>query len=55
VSDAVLLNLGDQPESVVPDGFGPARVLLSTHPGRVGTPFDGHLAPHEAVVLALGT
>jgi alpha-glucosidase len=55
VSDAVLLNLGDQPESVLPDGLGPARVLLSTHPGRVGTAFEGHLAPHEAVVLALET
>jgi alpha-glucosidase len=51
-SDAVLLNLGAQPTSL-PAALGPARVLLSTHPGRVGTQFEGHLAPHEALVLAL--
>jgi alpha-glucosidase len=52
-SDAVLLNLGARPESLAPETVGPARVLLSTHRGRVGAPFDGQLAPHEAVVLAL--
>jgi hypothetical protein len=49
----VLLNLGDRAEAVAPHALARARVLLSTHPTRDGSPFDGRLAANEAVVLAL--
>jgi alpha-glucosidase len=51
--DAVLLNLGDRAEAVAPHALARAHVLLSTHPTRDGSPFDGRLAANEAVVLAL--
>jgi alpha-glucosidase len=51
--DGVLLNLGGAAEAVQCPGLERARVLLSTHRARDGSLFDGHLAPDEAVVLAL--
>jgi hypothetical protein len=51
--DAVLLNLGGSGEAVAPHALARARVLLSTHPARDGTLFDGRLAANEALVLAL--
>lgn len=51
--DAVLLNLGGGAEAVAPHGLERAHVLLSTHPARQGSLFDGRLAANEAVVLAL--
>ncbi len=53
-TDAILLNLSAAPIEVkLPSDVGSGRVLLSTHPGRVGKPFDARLQANEAVVVAV--
>lgn len=52
--DAVLLNLGGERQLVrASSDIERARVLLSTHPDRIGAPLGAALEPNEAVVLAL--
>ena len=51
--DAVLLNLGDQAESVSLRELLGARVLLSTHLRQGDASFDGQLAANEGLVLEL--
>jgi alpha-glucosidase len=53
-ADAVLLNLSATSVGVsVPSEVGGGRVLVSTHPGRSGEPFDAWLQANEAVVICV--